>query len=585
MNTPVFDRLVSLLSADERKAMLEQISMGSSSVDTVNFVRSALSESPYSSIVQEYKSLSFWQKIWYQILAYIDKRTKEEMLHQKLLEGLSLDITRNFGEYVSFERSRFLSAFCDSFVQLANAVQIFKKPLDDILGEHRKEYYAFLVGVVDPSTQKKLLIASNPEFIIDNDQADDSINSSKLRTMMEEKIQLIIKEMTLEVREKLYFYARQIAHLERLSNFNYDKIIASYSTDNTCTIRLISKSLKKLNGILSSFKEIPDQALLQSIFLFSYSVKETAADYYHTELQKDLAQAMNAVTAINHFARIPLTEMLAVIGDNYFYEPAVLSGGEDWLALYRKFWKGRSNRLYQEFLVSKKANSIDRSICDYYKLTAYPSIDGYASAEWQEEIFAPVHEGSIGLVYFFFTHPYQDECLEIVQRLHAEGNFFRKENAKELADAVSSITLLNSEIAEFERAMSPSGGYFYIRLQEFARGEKSVGLAGLHALIEKHVTLILNRSTEVLFILSSVFGGVIERTIGGRYDTISNFDALGLSRKRVEQVKEILTVTYQFLVDKRDLEERVANLALENREEVETTIADSVMQGEKSGTS
>ncbi|NIZ46775.1 DUF5312 family protein [Entomospira nematocerorum] len=585
MNTPVFDRLVSLLSVDERREMLEKISMSSPSLEKKHFVRSSFSENGRNSIVQEYKNLPFWQKIWYQILAYIDKRTKEEMLHQKLLDGLRESLVKDYGSYINFERSRFLSDFCDSFLQLSNAIEVFKKPLDDILGEHRKEYYAFLVGVVDSNTQRKLLDVSNPEFLTNKNQENESLNSSKLRTMMEEDISSCIKEISLESREKLYAYARQIAHLERISNFNYEKIIANYSTDNTCTIRLISKSLKKLNSILSSFKDIPDTTLLQSIFLFSYSVKDLPASSYHSELKKDLTQAVGALQVVNNFSEIPLTEMLAIISDNYFYEPVLLSGGEDWLALYRKFWKGRSSRLYQEFLVNKKAHSIDQAICAYYKLDAYPSIDGYSSLEWSDSVFVPIHEGSMGLIYFFFATLYQEECSEMVQKIHAEGNFFRKENARELADAVSSITLLNSEIAEFERAMSPSGGYFYLRLQEFAVGEKTVGLAGLHALIEKQVALILNRSTEVLFILSSVFGGVIERTIGGRYDTVSNFDSLGLSRKRLEQMKEMLTVTYQFLVDKKDLEERVCNLALESREEVEITIAEAIIQGEESGTS
>ncbi|NIZ18762.1 DUF5312 family protein [Entomospira culicis] len=572
MNTPIFDRLVSSLSAEERKSMLERMPTDSPQEEDSFLLQREAEERSTISLSEIYQSMGFWAKLWLRFIAYFDKRSKEEVLHQSLLTRLKRKVVTESGKYVDFGKNRFKSDFCLLLANLAHALDFLKNPMEDVVGEHRREYNAYLVGVVQPVLQEKLLLTTDPDKIFSADffeNAEDNDINTKARILIEENLEKSFRDINNDLKDKLYAYARGLNYLERLVSFNYEKVIASYSTDNTCTIKLIFKQLKKLNNIISSVEFLPNRELMQTIFLFSYARQGIAVAEIPALLKQDMLKVEELILHFRKFKEIPLTDILSIVDDDYFYEPQSIGGGEDWFILYRKFWQQRSLRLFQAYLVKRKFIALQVEIKGFYGLSETLPLPGYDGKIWSREIFRPVYVGSLALLTRFFREIYTSRAEYAIQKLYDEGLFIKRANAQELADALVSIPLLKKEIQEFSQAISPADGYFYLQLQDYTRGDRVHGLAGVVDLIERQVSLILERSLEILMALSSVLGGVLERTLGGRYDTISNLESLGLSRDNIMQVRGLVLQTYQFMMDQKSLEERVHRLGLENDREAE----------------
>jgi Family of unknown function (DUF5312) len=573
MNTPVFDRLVSSLSAEERKGMLEKLSPLHSEGSEV-LTTGELVEQGERSIGEMYKNLTFWQKLWFQFVAFIDKRSQEEVFHQQLLRALKRTLVEQHHQYIDFSKSRFSADFCLQIVALSKELEFLRIPMEDVLGEHRREYNAFCVGFMAPEVQDTLLVQSDLSTIEQRMPESEELTPGKIRVFLEESVEASIQLMDNALRERLYGYAREVAHLERLVSFNYDKVMANFSTDNSCTIKLIAKQIKKLNSILSSWEKIPSSEVMQSIFLFSYARHQVDKAQIPSLLAQDMEQMQLLSQRVKGFLQIPLTQMLAVISDDYCYAPQLLSGGENWLNSYRKFWRNRSHRLFQEFLLKKKVQNLGNEIANFYHLKGIWSLRGYTTQEWSPAVFKPVYEKSMALTLYFFQTVYLGQCAVVLEKLNEDASFVRRDNGKALAGALLSIPLLSKEIDDFEQAMSPDGGYFYLQLKEFVQGTRAQGLQSVITFIEKHVTLILERSVEVLMTLSAVLGGILERSIGQQYDGINNLDAIGVEKSKLEAMHTIVMSSYQFLVDTKDLEERVRHLVVENDKELDMVVAE-----------
>lgn len=567
MSLHSFDKLVELLSVDERRTMLDKISRDSLARErALPFV--SMVADRQGTISQEYARLGFFRRLWFEFLSYFDKRSKEEVFHQSLLSSLKREVNRLAFSYIDFSAKRFKKDFCLAFSELADVLRFLRRPLDNVVGLHKADFYAFLVGLVEPLVQEKLLKISSLSFVSAQFKKKKKLSNTKARITMEESIDEVIQSISSKSKEKLYLYAKQIAYLERLVNFNYEKIITNYSTDNTCTMRLIFRQLVKFDSIIHSLNTVPDEQLLKSIFIFNYPLKDISSQNLIENLQEDLQKAECAINAIRNFLKIPLSDILCIISDNYFYNPKVLSGGEDWFVLYRKFWHRRAIRVFQRFLLEQKIQKMDSDLLNFYKIDCHPYVNGYRTVDWPKDFFLPIYERSIGLIYFFFSKIYPTRCNYIIQKLSNEGHFFKKEYLKELIGIEKSVSLLTKEIDEFQESISISNGYFYTKLYNLLQTDQDEKFNSLNILIENKVEMMVTRGIEILqTLISAVSAMLLDHRNKNSGVTVGNkFEIAGIEKIHFDRLKDLFETTYQFLVDKRNLEKRFHNLHKESKD-------------------
>ncbi len=565
MKSLVFDKLATSLSDSERLAMLEKMSKSGLYSQSVLLVEEADEQDSGSnfSVDEFFRSLSWWERLFITLLSYVDKRSRNEVVLEKKMARLRLHVKFKSSDYISLsaEQDRFTVLFCEKLREMSDALEVLRRPLGDALGENRRDFYATLVGRVNPYLQVGLMEIIDPDKV---SALYPEYDLGALRAIMESSLEDALREGGMQSKSLMDEYVRTLAHLERLVDFDFERCFACYSNDGSCAAHLLVKSLEKLSDIFFSFKKAPQYDLVLMIFLFSYGLRGMKDENVASVFAEDLAAVGRALLIVKEFNKIGLSDILRVLNADYFYAPQLLSGGEDWLSLYRNFWQSRGNRLYKKFVASKKSDEMAYKMQLIFGYDREPFFPGYRREEWNEQLFVPQTPGALGFSYYFYKEIYLKKCKKFFDWISTEGSFFKKDNERSFSDALEAMEGLGDNFKVLLNGFSANNGVYRARIEELSSREVVSGLNSFKIQVEREVGSVLEKSGQNLRVIADVLSGLLRKCLGGRYDTLTNFDELSRMlpnfKSQLEQFYEVIDNASTYIIDKRDLEHRIAHM-------------------------
>ncbi|MCL2008852.1 MAG: DUF5312 domain-containing protein [Treponema sp.] len=461
MDRENFDKLVSGMSIEERQNLLSKMKIESTLSTEYLYV-------PDDGIVPrmdakaEYNKLPWYSRFWYFILSIFKSKTPDKIFADDQVSVLGSKINEKYPGMYDFERGLLLPSFLKQMTNLKEAARFFYLALDVSVNRDRGAFFAFLGSLEMPEIHKRLNDETDPKLM---SERHPGIEEAELRQIAIKAMDDTLKTLTDEQRVIMYQNARSLFCLKELSVFLYDRVIMAFSNNkavngDACSVNTIRDLLVSLSNILLSLKTVPSMPLLKSLFVFMLQEKADEPDFdINKEIRILLTKAEAFLGIIREFnSKVPLIHIIRCATRNSSFYPHEISGGEDWFLYYKDYWKKRLESFFSSYLKDSRQRQILRIFEHFFK-DKEPKLLEHCQSDANNDGF-PLNESfSLSFILTFYSIVFMPEINPILRPILIDGEFEKKENRVEFAEAYNNFIKLDDEIAKLDMEISPEGDY------------------------------------------------------------------------------------------------------------------------------
>jgi hypothetical protein len=219
------------------------------------------------------------------------------------------------------------------------------------------------------------------------------------------------------------------------------------------------------------------------------------------------------------------------------YLPRQISGGEDWYAMYRDYWRRFINVRFSAYMKDRGRRKLRETYQAFFQdvepAPLEPSV--LTNALSGGAGFFPL-DGSQSLSFLLDFHR-----LVFVPRINppllfivADGEFIKKENRAEFTGACNELAKLGDDIRSLDEKIGPEGLYG----ERYAQARQDMSSLPVK---RRKIQLalddaggegrqIVERNRTAIDSIINVITGILKKDPGGRYDTLSNISQMEARR-------------------------------------------------------
>jgi hypothetical protein len=526
-----FERLASRLSIEERQALLAKLSSYAVLSKEVLFREEEIS--PKIDVELQYKEAPWYVKLFLVILGFFKGKTPLHLFEERLIASLGAMIENRAPGLFDRRRNMLISGFWDEIQSLKEAARFFYEALDISLNKDKGAFFSFLASLELDFIHRRIVTETDPAAIAAGNPGFTDVD---IKNTISRTLDGIFQTINEDERRIMYRNARSLHCLKELSSFLFDRFLSAFNQDHqtkglSAPTYLVLDQLYALNNILYSLQEPPSMALLETLFIFQLQEKNAEATIdLQDELKALLSRAEESLGRIRQFnKRIPLTEIIRCASRNLSYMPQTITGGEDWFAVYRDYWKKQIDERYALFIQEKHRRELVEELRDFFKGNSIKSLQYVADGSDREGI--PVR-GTFSLAFLltFYSVLFIEDMNKVLKPILIDGEFYKKENRTEFTEAYNELLKLGDTIRAFDQKLSPTGDlgkrYDVARQEITALSVKRRKIQTLEMEASDEAADIIARATKALKSLAAVLGGIIKGEAGGRYDSLVNLGSL-----------------------------------------------------------
>jgi hypothetical protein len=531
-----FDRLVGELSDDERREFLETIRRSASVSADPLFPERPAGEKLLLGVKEKLATFPFLVKILIYLKRVFTGRTIESLVADEELKEISRAVELKYAGLIDARRGLLLAPFRDELVQLKKAARFFYDVLDRSVDKDKASFYAFLGAFELPELHGLLLSSCDP---LPWSEAHPEAGETELRESLVASMDEAFSSLSDQRRRSMYEDLRCLLFLKKLAGFLFDRLITLFrpgAGPEGCAAATFVESrelLEELADILFSLSNPPSIELVESLFAF---IEEEAMAVRGAEsaavLKADIGKAEAALAVIRAFnRRVPLVDILRLEGSNPSYRPRELPAGEDWLAVYKGFWKARLDASIDALRTERRYRRLNREITNFVGEGNEVSLRYIAQAEdaggGLDRDSPPCrYELALSFIDAFARSCFAREFNRPLKIVLVDGDFYRKENGLEFTDAYNVLLHASESIAALDAKFAPEGEIGQ------AWNQAKAEMAPLPIKKRKIQAVVKGADDESEEILREVAGalaelvriirGILKGEAGGRYDSLSN---------------------------------------------------------------
>jgi len=528
----IFDRLVSGLPLGERQNLLQKLNSYSDISGDPLYVDDEKTASS-GDLSSDFSALPWYYRLWYFILSFFKNKAPMDIFgdHQVAVLGKKIE-ERAPGVY-DYQERMLLPAFYLHIERLKEASRFFYTALDTSVNRDKGAFFAFLGSLEMPDIHKYLEAETDPKAIA---QRNPGITETELRQIAFRAMEGAFALITEDQRNTMYSAARSLNCLKGLSSFLFDRLMMAFAmkpaqNGMSCPVNVAKDLLVTLNNILLSLKIVPPMTLLQSLFIFILQERSSDPGFnIDREINLLSTKAEQSLAVIRDFNKqVPLAWIIRCAARNMSFTPREMSGGEDWFAVYRDYWKRRIDLLYAACQKDRRRREL---------LAAFQGFLNGAELKPLENIESTANPGGVpvkgafalSFLLAFNTTLFIPEINRILKPVLLEGEFDKAENRLEFTESYNILMRLETDIKKFEQDISPSGDYGkrYAQVRQDISSlpvkRRKIQLALDD--IRRESETILKQVKEASFSMINLLNGILGHDTKGRYGTLTNFTAI-----------------------------------------------------------
>ncbi|TFG83335.1 MAG: hypothetical protein E4H20_05770, partial [Spirochaetales bacterium] len=452
-----FETLVLELAPEERSALLSRLnrvtSVSNEPLHAFNPIREERIN--YSTV---YREFGLFFRFIITIRSLFTGASKEDLVKDRLLHTLAHQ-AESLGPGLSDTRRKvFLEAFREELLALRGASRYFYELLDKTLEKNRAEFFAFLASLQFERTHQELSVESDPyTFAERNALATDS----DVRLAINAAFESALSRMDEDHRHLMLQDVRNLHALKKLSGFLFDRLINGFHPSQTGKNELsfygAADQLEELAAILLSL-DPPSPKLMEAILAFDLG-NEFANKEFNLEeaVGRELANASKALSVIRGFnASVPLEHFLKLANEDPNWHCPGFSGGEDWFALFKSYWKDRIDKRYQKFVAERRIQQLESDIIAMVGPKP-PSWLAHVS-EFGNEYTPPVRFArALRFLEAFYQKTFLSEINKVLKVVLLDGEFYKRDNRLDFTDAYNAILQIGDALKNLDLQLGSDG--------------------------------------------------------------------------------------------------------------------------------
>jgi hypothetical protein len=532
-----FDNLVAELTAEERVKLRDRIRMAMPVSEEPLFPASAAPGAipPPAAKLEE---LGFVARLVLFLRGLFSGRSREEILREDELREIGRRVEAQFPGILDRRRGLLLGAVAEELRGLRDAARFFYNALDRSVERDRPSFYAFLGSVELPQTHERLIAEADPEAIAASmAEARGAIEDKSVRSAALAAFESILSDISDKGRRAMYQDLRSVLFLKRLSGFLFDRLIGAFREGAAPDAGLsasffdLRELLLDLGDILFSMSEAPSTELIGVIFAFAEREELVREEEEEASalLNSDMAKAESSLGRIRSFnARVPLGDLLKLATGDPAYLPRELPGGEDWLAVYRAYWRESIEAALAEWRAEHRNKALVEEIAAF---VGEPGPAGFAHISREEREDSPPLRLDLALVFLdaFHRGPFLRELNRPLKTVLVDGEFYRKDNRVEFTDAYDALTRLPELLSALDARLGPEGelgAAWRAAGKELGGAAKRRKIQSISRGVEEEAERIIAREGSALRTMVNILQGFLKGEAGGRYDSLANLSTI-----------------------------------------------------------
>jgi hypothetical protein len=529
------EKLVTGLSLEERQAMFEKLRAQSTISDESLYpIPPDVEVEPALSTADRYAKLPWYYRLYYFILGFFKNKAPRQVFTDIQIGRLGRRIDLEYPGVYNHQTELLLTEFYRLLTALKDDARFFFDALDASVNRDRGCFFSFLGSLEMAGIHRKLETETAPERLRDKNPAipDTELRQAALRVMEE-----AFAGITEAQRTVMYRNARSLYCLKELASFLYDRVLLAFvpgGENQTCSIHGVKDMLGSLNNILVSLKEPPSLTLLESLFIFILQERSSEPGFdRNQELRRLLARAESALTNIRNFnKRLPLILILKCGNRDMSYSPRPISGGEDWYAVYRDYWRRYITGRCVAYMKDRHYRELRESYQKFFPETEPLDLSNLenAASEKGADGFPLDLVQSLSFLLSFYKLVFMPDMNAGLLRLVADGEFINKENRLEFTGSYNDLSKLGNDIRLLDEKIG-SQGIYGERYDQAWRDMSSLPVKRRKIQLvlddaNDEGQRIIDRIRAALDSVGTIIAGILKRDSGGRYDTLSNLSQL-----------------------------------------------------------
>ena len=552
-----FESLVSLLSEDERKALLEKMRPLEGDPDA-RVLESDKDPSMNADEIEIGESLKREPLLYRFILwlrSILASTTSEQLYNDDKISALYKKLNREYPGLLDYRGALLLGIFHEKLLELKKAAEFFK-PYLDVIYENIGGFYVFLGSLVVPEVTQSMNSEVDPTGLPLDREVTAELRSSFLRKMEE-----IIKEIPPHRRGYLYQCAISVDWLYQFTKLPFERFVGAFSNglsdSQVARFEAVTSELNAFAKILCNGKSMPTEAF-ESIYLFSAKKmipNSSEAKDDDSRAKEFMDKATGFMTIIHMFINsVPLRYVNKVVYNNIQWQPDQFTGAEDWFARYKDQWKKLFDEQWNRWLKEKRKAGLNKRLKDNFGIDKVPLLPDRPWANLWGGV--PFHyESTAGFLNWFIAKK-QHEVIDPLKILLLEGQFVNKENRAEVANTLNDLSQISSEMYSLSEDLSPKGqtGLIFEKLASehlrtlAAQSKIETIIVEKEALVKARKNSFCNCARSVLNILNGIFAEKKDT----RYDGIQNLASIqggnnAAFRSRLMKCQEVFAAALDVL--------------------------------------
>jgi hypothetical protein len=521
-----FERLARALSSGEREDLLQKLK------DHLSQDQDPLYDNDDSAVdvEEEYARLPWFYHVVFSVLGFFSAKPPFQLYQDRGLAKLGRIINSQAPGFYDYSKSLLLPEFYKELVDLKGGARFFFNALDLSVGQDKGAFFAFLGSLEMEDIHKRLVQETDPVTVVEQ---NPGVSPTELRRIALRKMEDVLDLMNENQRAAIYADIRSLYCLRQLSSFVFDRLILAFGTDlsvggMTCSVLSVRELLVNLNNILFSLREIPSMSLFEALFVFMLQEKAKEPGFnIEAETQKFLDKAEHSLEAIRKFNRAtPLTFIIRCASRDPSLSPALISGGEDWLVVYREYWKQSIKDQFARYLRTTRVQELQKSFLSFFTGVAIKPLENVESEANPGGI--PVKEAlSLSFLRTYHTGVFTKDSAMVLNTILINGEFYNRANQLEFSSSYTELNKLEEVISGFDYQLS-SFGDFGLRYAAARESLASLSLKRrkMQGIVEEanHAAAqIIEKSKTALNTMLGVLNGIIKKGDSmSKYDTLAN---------------------------------------------------------------
>ncbi len=483
--------------------------------------------------VQGAEDLGFLQRLVLFFRRLFTGRDLETLLSEDELKVLARLADQRLPGVVDYRRGLVAAPLLEELTKLRDSARFFYGVLERSFDRDRPSFYAFLASLTMPDINARLIAETDPLVWAEgHPEAEDP----EVRQVVLAAFDEILLTFTEEGRRRMYADIRCLFFLKRLSGFLFDRLLMAFKSTGAdsgpvASFSEVAELLVELGDILFSLSIPPSLELMESIFLFVEKERlEKDGEAFEGVLKTDLGQAESALARIRAFnRRVPLVDLVRLATENPGHSPRELAAGEDWLVVFRSFWKGRIEQGLDELRKQRRYRRLKEEMADFVGQAPPPAFVHIGHEEGQDRP-PVVQDLSLGFVDSFSRGAFSREFQRPLKLVLMDGDFYRKDNRLEFTDAFDILSRGSEVVMAFDARLGPEGeigqAWMAARREVSSVAIKRRKMQSIARSAQDESERIIRDYAAGLIVMTRVLYGILKGEAGGRFDSLSNLSFL-----------------------------------------------------------